>query len=125
MDAALDLYERLFGAVLEHRASVEDQGVDAASLRIGTSRVELLAPLSADTPVGRFLDRRGQGLHHVAYEVDDIERALRDARAEGAELIDPEPRAGLFGLRVAFIHPESAAGVLVELVQPTNGERDG
>ncbi len=121
MDAALGLYEHLLGAVLEHRATVADQGVDAASLRVGESRVELLAPLGAETPVGRFLDRRGPGLHHVAYEVADIEEALADVRAQGAELIDERPRAGLFGLKVAFIHPESAAGVLVELVQPTNG----
>jgi methylmalonyl-CoA epimerase len=125
MDAAVDLYARLLGAVLEHRAVVEDQGVEAASLRVGASRVELLAPLHGDTPVGRFLARRGPGMHHVAYLVDDIEQALRDATAAGAELIDAAPRRGLFDLRVAFIHPDSAAGVLVELVQPTMGVSDG
>jgi methylmalonyl-CoA/ethylmalonyl-CoA epimerase len=124
LDAAVDLYERLLGAVLEHRETLAEQGVDAASMRVGRSRVELLAPLAADTPVGRFLERRGPGMHHVAYEVGDIERALADARSAGAQLIDERPRRGILGLRVAFIHPESAAGVLVELVQPTIGEAD-
>jgi methylmalonyl-CoA/ethylmalonyl-CoA epimerase len=122
LDAAVDLYERLLGAVVEHRETLADQGVSAASMRVGASRVELLAPLTADTPVGRFLERRGPGMHHVAYEVDDIERALDDARSAGAQLIDERPRRGMLGLRVAFIHPDSAAGVLVELVQPTEGE---
>jgi methylmalonyl-CoA/ethylmalonyl-CoA epimerase len=125
LDAAVDLYERLLGGVLEHRQTLADQGVDAASVRVGRSRVELLAPLASDTPVGRFLERRGPGMHHVAYEVDDIEAALIDARSAGAELIDEHPRDGMLGLRVAFIHPESTGGVLVELVQATNGEAHG
>jgi methylmalonyl-CoA/ethylmalonyl-CoA epimerase len=116
LDAAVATYERLFGAELEHRARVEDQGVEAASLRIGDSRVELLSSLGGDTPVGRFLERRGPGMHHVAYEVEDLRGSLDQLAADGAELIDTEPRAGLFGLEVAFVHPESVHGVLSELV---------
>jgi methylmalonyl-CoA epimerase len=117
LDRALDTYERLFGARLEHRSRVEEQGVEAASIRVGESRLELLASLGDDTPVGRFLASRGPGMHHVAYLVDDIHASLREAAAAGAELIDSEPRPGLFGLQVAFIHPGSVAGVLVEYVQ--------
>jgi methylmalonyl-CoA epimerase len=116
LDEAVATYERLFGAELEHRARVEDQGVEAASLRIGDSRVELLSSLGEDTPVGRFLERRGPGMHHVAYEVDDMRGSLDELAAGGAQLIDAEPRAGLFGLEVAFVHPESVNGVLSELV---------
>jgi methylmalonyl-CoA/ethylmalonyl-CoA epimerase len=116
LDAAVATYERLFGAELEHRARVEEQGVEAASLRIGDSRVELLSSLGEDTPVGRFLERRGPGMHHVAYEVEDMRGSLDQLAADGAELIDAEPRAGLFGLEVAFVHPESVHGVLSELV---------
>ena len=116
LDEAVATYERLFGAELEHRARVEDQGVEAASLRIGDSRVELLSALGADTPVGRFLERRGPGMHHVAFEVDDVRASLGELAGTGAELIDAEPRQGLFGLEVAFIHPDSVHGVLAELV---------
>ena len=116
LDAAVATYERLVGAELEHRARVEEQGVEAASLRIGDSRVELLSSLGGDTPVGRFLERRGPGMHHVAYEVEDMRGSLDQLAADGAELIDTEPRAGLFGLEVAFVHPDSVHGVLSELV---------
>lgn len=116
LDAALATYERLFGAEVEHRATVEDQGVRAASLRIGTGRVELLEPLGADTPVGRFLAKRGPGMHHVAYEVSDLDATLAELARAGADLIDEQPRAGLFGLEVAFIHPDSVHGVLSEVV---------
>jgi methylmalonyl-CoA/ethylmalonyl-CoA epimerase len=116
LDAALATYERLFGAEVEHRATVEDQGVRAASLRIGDGRVELLEPLAEDTPVGRFLAKRGPGMHHVAYEVSDLEATLRELARAGAELIDEQPRAGLFGLEVAFVHPDSVHGVLSEVV---------
>jgi methylmalonyl-CoA epimerase len=109
-------YERLFGGRLEQRARVEEQGVEAASLRVGDGRVELLAALGEDTPVGRFLAKRGPGMHHVAYEVDDVRSALAELAAQGAELIDPEPRQGMFGLEVAFVHPESVHGVLSEVV---------
>jgi methylmalonyl-CoA epimerase len=116
LDGALETYERLFGAELEHRETVEEQGVEAASLRIGAGRVELLAALGDDTPVGRFLSKRGPGMHHVAYEVDDVGAALDDLAAEGAELIDERPRRGLFGLEVAFVHPDAVHGVLAEIV---------
>lgn len=116
LDEAVSAYERLLGARVEERARVEEQGVEAASVRVGASRVELLAPLREDTPVGRFLARRGPGLHHVAYEVDDVRAALRDLAAGGAELIDAEPRRGMFGLEIAFVHPDSVHGVLTEVV---------
>jgi methylmalonyl-CoA/ethylmalonyl-CoA epimerase len=116
LDEALATYERLFGAELERREIVEDQGVEAASLRVGTSRVELLTPTGDDTPVGRFLAKRGPGMHHVAYEVDDLPATLEHLAHEGAELIDHEPREGLFGLQVAFVHPDAVHGVLAELV---------
>jgi methylmalonyl-CoA/ethylmalonyl-CoA epimerase len=116
LDEALRTYGHLFGGALEHRSRVEEQGVDAASIRVGESRLELLAPLAEDTPVGRFLAKRGPGIHHVAYEVADIRAALVDLADAGAELIDAEPRHGLFGLEVAFIHPESVHGVLSEVV---------
>ena len=116
LDAAVATYERLFGAELEHRETVEEQGVEAASLRVGSDRVELLASLGADTPVGKFLAQRGPGMHHVAYEVDDVGRAIDELAAEGAELIDERPRRGLFGLEVAFVHPDSVHGVLAEVV---------
>src|SRR6184192_2667145 len=103
LDAALSTYERLFGAEVEHRARVPDQGVEAAAVLVGDGRVELLEPLGEDTPVGRFLASRGPGMHHVAYEVPDVAAALTDLRARGAELIDAEPRAGMFGLEVAFV----------------------
>jgi methylmalonyl-CoA/ethylmalonyl-CoA epimerase len=116
LDDAVEGYGRLFGGRVEHRSHVADQGVEAASIRIGESRVELLAPLGGDTPVGRFLAKRGPGMHHIAYEVDDVRSAIAELLAEGAELIDTEPRRGLFGLEVAFVHPESVYGVLSEVV---------
>jgi methylmalonyl-CoA epimerase len=118
LDVALTTYERLFGAEVEHRATMPDQGVEAASVRIGTGRVELLEPLGADTPVGRFLAKRGPGMHHVAYEVADVGDALDSLTQAGADLIDERPRPGLFGLEVAFVHPDSVHGVLSEVVSP-------
>jgi methylmalonyl-CoA epimerase len=116
LDEAVLTYERLFAGRLEHRARVEGQGVEAASMRVGESRVELLAPLGDDTPVGKFLAKRGPGLHHLAYEVDDVASALAELEEQGAELIDATPREGLFGLQVAFVHPDSVHGVLSEVV---------
>jgi len=116
LDTALDTYARLFGAELEHRGTMEDQGVRAAVLRLGDGRVELLEPLGADTPVGRFLARRGPGMHHVAYEVSDLAATLTELTDAGADLIDERPREGLFGLEVAFVHPDSVHGVLSEVV---------
>ena len=116
LDAALQTYERLLGARLEHRATMADQGVEAASVRVGDGRVELLSALGEDTPVGRFLAKRGPGMHHVAYEVEDVGAALEELAAGGAELIDERPRRGLFGLEVAFVHPDAVHGVLSEIV---------
>jgi methylmalonyl-CoA/ethylmalonyl-CoA epimerase len=116
LDEAVDTYERLFGAEVEHRAQVEEQGVEAAAVLVGSGRVELLAPLGDETPVGRFLAKRGPGMHHVAYEVDDVRAELDRLAAQGAELIDAEPREGLFGLQVAFVHPDAVHGVLTEVV---------
>ena len=116
LDAAIANYEALFGASVEHRETVPDQGVEAASLRLGASRVELLRPLEPDTPVGRFLAKRGPGLHHVAFEVADVAAELARLRSDGVQLIDEEPRPGLFGLQVAFVHPEATGGVLAEFV---------
>ena len=116
LDEAVATYERLLGAELEHRELVPDQGVEAASLRVGEGRVELLASLGEETPVGKFLAKRGPGMHHVAYEVEDVGEALGELSAQGAELIDERPRTGLFGLQVAFVHPEATHGVLAELV---------
>ena len=116
LDEAIATYERLFGATVEHRASLAEQGVEAASVLLGAGRVELLSPTGDDTPVGHFLAKRGPGLHHVAYEVVDVAVALRQLASVGAELIDHEPRPGLFGLQVAFVHPDAVHGVLTEVV---------
>jgi methylmalonyl-CoA epimerase len=116
LDEAVSTYERLFGAEVEQRATVDEQGVEAAALRLGAGRVELLASLGEDTPVGRFLAKRGPGMHHVAYEVDDVRAELAELAGRGAELVDAEPRRGLFGLEVAFLHPDAVHGVLSELV---------
>ena len=116
LDDAIDTYARLFGGTVEHRAQVPDQGVEAAAVLVGSSRLELVAPSGDDTPVGRFLAKRGPGMHHVAFEVPDVRAALEDLRRAGAELIDVEPHEGLFGLQVAFVHPDSVHGVLAEVV---------
>ncbi|MGH3064636.1 MAG: methylmalonyl-CoA epimerase [Gaiellaceae bacterium] len=116
LDEAVGTYQRLFGGSVEHRGTLEDQGVQAVSMRLGESRVELMGSLGEETPVGKFLAKRGPGMHHVAYEVDDLPGALRDLSDRGAELIDEEPRSGLFGLQVAFVHPDAVHGVLAELV---------
>jgi methylmalonyl-CoA/ethylmalonyl-CoA epimerase len=116
LEEALETYRRLFAADVEHRATVPDQGVEAASLLLGAGRIELLEPLDEDTPVGRFLAGRGPGMHHVAYLVADLHAELDRLAHVGAELVDTEPRAGLFGLQVAFVHPDAVHGVLVELV---------
>jgi methylmalonyl-CoA/ethylmalonyl-CoA epimerase len=118
LDAAIALHETTYGMALVHREVVEEQGVEAVLLDVGENHVELLRPLAADTPVGKFLSRRGPGLHHVAYQVPDIEAALRDLSAAGIELIDTEPRTGIRSSRVAFLHPRSSSGVLTEIVQP-------
>jgi methylmalonyl-CoA/ethylmalonyl-CoA epimerase len=116
LEEALATYERLFSAHVEHEATVDEQGVRAASVRIGQGRLELLEPLTEDTPVGRFLAKRGPGMHHVAYEVADLDATLAELVDAGADLIDAQPREGLFGLEVAFVHPDSVHGVLSEVV---------
>ena len=116
LDEAVVTYAALLGGTLEHREVLPDQGVEAASLLFGESRIELLAPTGEDTPVGRFLAKRGPGMHHIAYEVADVGQALADLAAAGTELIDAAPRPGLFGLQVAFIHPDAVHGVLTEVV---------
>jgi len=116
LDEAVETYERLFGARVELRGRMEDQGVEAAYLTVGGGRVELMSALSDDTPVGRFLAKRGPGMHHVAYEVPDVAAAMGELSALGAEVIDPEPHRGLDGQAVSFIHPDSVHGVLVEVI---------
>jgi methylmalonyl-CoA epimerase len=118
IDSALTLYRDTLGMSLVHRETVTEQGVDAALLDIGDGHVELLQPLAPDTPVGKFLDRKGPGLHHVAYRVDSVEEALSACAAAGLRLIDETPRAGIRGSRVAFLHPAGTGGVLTEIVQP-------
>ena len=116
LDEAIETYRRLFGAEVEVRETLLDQGVDTAVLRIGDARIELLAARGPETPVGKFIDRRGPGMHHVAFEVSDVERELERLAAGGAELIDEKPRPGLMGKQIAFIHPHATGGVLAELV---------
>jgi methylmalonyl-CoA/ethylmalonyl-CoA epimerase len=118
IDAALALYRDAMGLPLVHRETVSEQGVDAALLDVGDGHVELLQPLGPDTAVGKFLAKRGPGLHHVAYRVDDIDAALQQLGGAGLRLIDERPRTGIRGSRVAFLHPASTGGVLTEIVQP-------
>ena len=120
LDEAIDLYESSFEMALAHRETVESQGVEAVLLDVGEGHVELLAPLGSDTAVGKFLARRGPGLHHVAYAVEDIDSALDGIRSAGIELIDDEPRQGIRGSRVAFLHPKSTGSVLTEIVEPAH-----
>ncbi len=117
LEAAIEIYTKHFGAELVKRASNEKDGLAAAFLRAGEAEVELLAPLREDTPVGKFLAKRGPGLHHIAVAVPDIDAAIADARAQGLEMIDQEPRIGLHGTRIAFVHPKSVGGVLTEFVE--------
>jgi methylmalonyl-CoA/ethylmalonyl-CoA epimerase len=117
LDDAISTYERLFDAEVAGRETLEERGVEAASLQVGTGHVELLAALGPETPVGRFLAKRGPGMHHIAYEVDDLTAELERLQSEGVRLIDETPRRGLFGTEVAFVHLESVHGVLSELVE--------
>ena len=121
LDAAIALYEQSFEMTLAHRETVEDQGVEAVLLDVGEGHVELLAPLGPDTAVGKFLAKKGKGLHHVAYAVDDIDATLERLADAGLELIDKTPRIGIRESRVAFLHPRSTGGVLTEIVQPAGG----
>lgn len=117
LDEALAEYRRQYNVSPVHREVVESQGVEEAMIALGGSHIQLLAPLADDTPVGRFIEARGEGLHHVAYAVADIEAALEHLRAEGVRLVDEEPRIGGGGHRIAFVHPRALAGTLIELVE--------
>jgi methylmalonyl-CoA epimerase len=121
LDAAIALHEEAYGMAVAHREVVEAQGVEAVLLDVGENHVELLRPLDGETPVGRFLSKRGPGLHHVAYQVSDVQATLDTLRGRGLRLIDETPRTGIRGSRVAFLHPESSGGVLTEIVQPSEG----
>jgi methylmalonyl-CoA epimerase len=121
IEPALELYRDSFEMTVAHREVVEEQGVEAVLLDLGENHVELIAPLAPDTPVGKFLARQGPGLHHVAYQVTDIEATLRSLKQAGLALIDQEPRTGIRGSRVAFMHPRATAGVLTEIVEPAAG----
>ena len=117
IEAAARFYSENFGAEPTEPEVVEEQGIVATTFRVGESMIELVQPTRPDSPVGRFLERRGEGVHHVAYEVEDLETALRELKRSGVELVDEEPRRGAGGTRVAFVHPKSAFGVLTELVE--------
>jgi methylmalonyl-CoA epimerase len=119
IDSALALYRDTLGLPLVHRETVTEQGVDAALLDVGDGHIELLEPLGPDTTVGKYLASRGPGLHHVAYRVQDIDRALNQLGEAGLRLIDERPRVGIRGSRVAFLHPASTGGVLTEIVEPS------
>lgn len=121
LEASLRLYESSMEMPLAHRETVEEQGVEAVLLDVGDCHVELLSPLGPDTPVGKFLAKKGPGLHHVAYRVDDIESTLAALSEAGVELIDSKPRTGIRDSQVAFLHPRSTGGVLTEIVQPAEG----
>ena len=118
LDAAIALHERTYGMPAVHRETVAEQGVEAVLLDVGEGHVELLRPLADDSPVGRFLAKRGPGLHHVAFQVEDIDAVLAQLRERGMRLIDETPRTGIRGSRVAFLHPSASGGVLTELVEP-------
>ncbi|HEY0830406.1 MAG TPA: methylmalonyl-CoA epimerase [Candidatus Dormibacteraeota bacterium] len=117
LEPAIEMYTSLFGAELTHRASSEKDGLEAAFMQMGDAEIELLAPLRDDSAVGKFLAQRGPGMHHVAYAVSNIRQAMADARSAGVELIDAEPRMGMHGTLIAFVHPKSVGGVLTEFVE--------
>jgi methylmalonyl-CoA epimerase len=118
IDASLELYERDYGMTLVHRETVTEQGVEAVLLDVGENHIELLAATGPDTPVGKFIAKKGPGMHHVAYQVDDIEATLAALRKAGLKLIDETPRIGIRNSLVAFLHPKTAGGLLTEIVQP-------
>jgi len=121
LDAAVQLYGGSFDMAEQHRETVEEQGVEAMLLEVGEGHIELIKPLSDDTGVAKFIAKNGEGMHHVAYQVDDIDTALEQVREAGLRLIDETPRTGIRGSRVAFLHPKSTGGVLTEIVQPATG----
>jgi methylmalonyl-CoA epimerase len=117
LEAAIRWYEEMFGATVAHREVVDRDGVEEALLKVADSYIQLLAPVSADSPVAKYLERNGQGIHHVGYRVDDCAAALATLQANGAQVIDSTPRPGSRGTTVAFVHPKAAFGTLIELVQ--------
>jgi methylmalonyl-CoA/ethylmalonyl-CoA epimerase len=121
IDGALALYERDYAMTLVHRETVAEQGVEAVLLDVGENHIELLAATGPDTPVGKFIAKKGPGMHHVAYQVDDIEATLAALKEAGLRLIDEKPRTGIRNSRVAFLHPATAGGLLTEIVQPAEG----
>jgi len=123
LGAARALYQQVLGLEVTHEEVIEEQGVHELLLRAGEAFVQLVAPLSPDTPVGRFLARRGEGVHHVGYAVPDVAAAVADLRSQGLEVLDPAPRIGSGGTTIAFVHPKSLQGVLVELVEDGTGHR--
>ncbi|HEX6459080.1 MAG TPA: methylmalonyl-CoA epimerase [Thermoleophilaceae bacterium] len=120
LDSAIKLYSESFGMREQHRETIEAFDVDAVLLEVGDGHVELLKPLSGDSGIAKFLERNGPGLHHVAYQTDDIDSTLEQVKAAGLDLIDKEPRTGIRGSRVAFLHPKATGGVLTELVEPAH-----
>ena len=120
LDAAVKLYGGSFDMAEQHRETVEEQGVEAILLEVGDGHIELIKPLSDDTGVAKFIAKNGEGMHHVAYQVDDIDAALEKVREAGLRLIDEQPRIGIRGSRVAFLHPKATGGVLTELVEPAH-----
>lgn len=126
LDATIERYTTTVGAVLEMRAELPAHGVEAASLHIGAAglsdEIELISPLGDDSPIAGFLERRGEGLHHIAFSVPDVAQALAQLQSEGVTLIDTEPRIGFHGVPVAFVHPKAFFGVLVELVSANSKE---
>jgi methylmalonyl-CoA epimerase len=120
LDAAIAVYEQTYEMELVHRETVTEQGVEAVLLDVGENHVELLAPLGPDTPVGKFLAKNGPGIHHVAYQTEDIDKTLEALQAAGMRLIDHKPRIGIRGSRVAFLHPRASGGVLTEVVEPAH-----
>ena len=125
LEAAARFYTERFGVEVGEPEEVAEQGIRAMMFRVGESKIELLQPTREDSPVGKFLGKRGPGFHHVAFEVEDIEDALKELKDGGVELIDEKPRVGVGGMRMAFVHPREAFGVLTELVERPNGEGEG
>ena len=121
IEAATRFYRDSFGVEPEEPEEVEDQGIIATMFQVGDSTIELVQPTQPDSPVGKFLEKKGEGFHHVAFEVDDLDESLAELEAQGVELIDREPRIGAGGTRMAFVHPRSAFGVLTELVELKSG----
>lgn len=117
LEAAISYYQDTFGATVDHREIVESDGVEEALLKVADSYIQLLTPVSDDSPVAKYLERKGEGLHHVGYRVDDCAAALQAVKDNGGRVIDEAPRPGSRGTTVAFVHPKGAFGTLIELVQ--------